>query len=154
MSTKFKTLLCTSLYYVFIALWQIFIYLSNNNKYRQNILASLIYWPRPELLLQNKMFVTLFLDYFPTEREKVTLGGSYSIRKDTGTFLVGQWLGICPLPGHVFDPWSGGSHVLWGNKAHAPQPWKPMYSRVRECHSCWAPAATTEAHVPKACAPQ
>ena len=88
-------------YYVFIALWQIFIYLSYDNKFRQNVLESPIYWPSQNYYFKNRKFVTLFLDYFLTEG-KISLKRTvfYSIKNRTGTFLVGEWLGIClPMQG-------------------------------------------------------
>ena len=68
----------------------------HDNKYRQNILESLICWPSQSYYFKNRKFVTLFLDYFLTEG-KISLKRTvfYSIKNHTGTFLVGQWLGIC-----------------------------------------------------------
>ena len=116
------------------------IYLSYDNKYRQNILESLMCWPSQNYYFKNRKFVTPFLDYFPTERKgSLTRTVFYSIKKHTGTFLVGQWLGIC-LPMQETHVWSLGREDP--TCCGATKPRHPNYGSPctlgSMTHSCWA----------------
>ena len=66
---------------------------------------------------------------------------------------MAQWLRI-RLPMHGSSPGLGRSHMPWSNLARAPLLLKPKRPRARVPQLLCPRAATTEARVPRARAPQ
>ena len=76
------------------------------------------------------------------------------LKENSRTSLVTQCIRICcQCSWHVFDLWSGGFLLLWGNWAFVPQLLSLCFT-AREPQLLSLYAATAEAHVPRAYALQ